>query len=145
MNNSYSAHSTILINSDLQTVWNTVTKPYQQKLKTDQNGNSEAWQVGSSLSFAGQWDKSEYEDKGVIVRLIEHKVFEYAFWTKFSGRLDLPENYDTITFEFESDSEATRLTVTQNNYNSKEAADQSSNQWLQVLASIKLMLEQPTK
>ncbi len=140
MSDTFIANTQTIIKADISAVWTAVTNPYRAKLRYSVE-QFEPWAVGSALSFKGYWQEGEYEDKGVIVELIDHKLFSYAFWSRFSGHLDLPENYDTITFEFKDTASGTQLTITQNNYPSQSAAETGTQNWTEVLVSIQQMLE----
>lgn len=140
MSDSYFAKAQITIVSDPATLWQAITGPYQAKLKVV-DGEAEPWQVTSSLVFKGYWEEGEYEDKGVIVELQPERVFTYSIWSRFSGRLDLPENYDTITYDLRAVEQGTELIITQDNYPTQSAATEGSQSWAGVCASIKIMIE----
>lgn len=64
------------------------------------NAESE-WKEGSLVSFSGEWNGNEYEDKGIIMQVILQKVIQFSYCSTFSGLPDKPENYSIVTFRIE--------------------------------------------
>src|SRR5688572_10819744 len=57
------------------------------------------WQVGSPITYRGEWEGKDYEDKGEILEVEPEKLFVSTFWSSLSGQEDSPENYQTVRYE----------------------------------------------
>jgi uncharacterized protein YndB with AHSA1/START domain len=64
-----------------------------------------------------------------------------TYWSSAGGKPDLPENYNTVTYELASDSDGTRLTILQDNNATEEDKKHSEGNWGAVLKGLKEMLE----
>ena len=102
------------------------------------------FKVGSPIVFRGEWEGKKYEDKGTILKFDKEKTFQYTYWSSFSGKPDLPENYLTITFELKSKDGKVILDLTNEGFADKEAMKHSEENWDMVLGKIKAMLEDKT-
>src|SRR5437773_1994539 len=80
-------------------VWKALTTPSIIKQYFFGTDAIPDWKVGSPLTFKGEWQGKQYEDKGTILDLIPQKLFKYSYWSSMSGREDTPENYADITYE----------------------------------------------
>jgi len=62
-------------------------------------------------------------------------------FSPLSGQEDIPENYHTVLYELERDGERTRVSLTQDNNSSEEAAEHSRANWEKMLAGLKEVVE----
>ena len=99
------------------------------------------WQVGSPITYKGQWEGKTYEDKGKILQIEPGKLLVSTFWSSLSGLPDVPENYNTVRYELSTEGNATRLTITQDNNATQEEANHSAQNWNTVLDGMKKLLE----
>ena len=99
------------------------------------------WQVGSPITYRGTWEGKPYEDKGVVLENEPGKLLVSTFWSALSGVPDLPENYQTVRYELSSEAGGTRLSLTQDNNATQEAAKHSEQNWNMVLDGLKKLLE----
>jgi len=99
------------------------------------------WMPGSPISFRGQWQGKPYEDKGVIVEVDEPVLLRYTHYSPLSGAPDVPESYHTLNFTLEPTPKGTRLTLTQDNNDSEEAAEHSAGMWSQLLDSVRTIAQ----
>jgi len=141
MNKTFISKSTIAISAPASKVWDALTKPelikqylFGTEVKTD-------WQVGSPITYKGEWKGKAYEDKGKVLQIEKEKLLVSTFWSSLSGLADTPENYKTVRYELSADNKGTRLTITQDNNNSQEEADHSGQNWKMVLEGIKKLVE----
>jgi Activator of Hsp90 ATPase homolog 1-like protein len=141
MTSTYSAQASIQIQTDAQTLWNTIVNPYKNKLVGFSKDHQPILEIGSALLFKGIFQDREYQDKGFVTRLEPYSVFEYSYWSVFWDTLDIPENYCLIRYEIKEENQKTRLGVIQNGYKSHQEAESSSQNWAGTLAAIKQMLE----
>ncbi len=132
---------TIHISAPTSEVWKALTKPdlikewlFGTKVISD-------WKVGTSILFTGNWQGTDYADKGTILRFDFEKVFEYNYWSGFSGLPDSPENYSVITFELSRIANATVLTLTQSNFPTDAMYEHTAKNWDATLELMKKIIE----
>ena len=99
------------------------------------------WKVGSSLLFTGNWQGTDYADKGTILKFDVEKVFQYNYWSGFSGLPDIPENYSVITFELTPIDSATMLTLTHSNFPNEDSYEHTDKNWDMTLELMKKIVE----
>lgn len=131
----------IHINSQPSVVWDALTNPELIKDWLFGTKVSSAWSVGSSIFFTGSWEGSEYADKGTILKFEVNEIFQYDYWSSFSGLSDSPENYSIITFELKPLNNTTVLTLTQSNFTSETAFEHSNKNWDLTLDLLKKIAE----
>lgn len=141
MNTAIIAKVSIHIDAPVATVWKAVTDPglvKQYFFNTDLVTN---WKVGNPIYFRGEWDGQAYEDKGTVLAFEPQKMLQYDYLSSWSDKPDLPENYQTITYELTPKDNGTLLSITQNNVDSEAQKEHSEHNWEMVLGEMKKMLE----
>ena len=141
MNKTFTSKSTIAINAPASKVWDALTKPELIKQYLFGTEVTTDWQVGSPITYKGEWEGKAYEDKGKVLQIEKGKLLVSTFWSSLSALADIPENYKTVRYELSADNKATRLTITQDNNSSQEEADHSGQNWKMVLEGIKKLVE----
>jgi uncharacterized protein YndB with AHSA1/START domain len=141
MNKTFTSKSTIAINAPASKVWDALTKPELIKQYLFGTEVTTDWQVGSPITYKGEWEGKAYEDKVKVLQIEKEKLLISTFWSSLSGLADIPENYKTVRYELSADDKGTRLTITQDNNNSQEEADHSGQNWKMVLEGIKKLVE----
>ncbi len=141
MNKTFTSKSTIAINASASKVWDALTKPELIKQYLFGTEVTTDWQVGSPITYKGEWEGKAYEDKGKVLQIEKEKLLVSTFWSSLSALADIPENYKTVRYELSADNKGTRLTITQDNNNSQEEADHSGQNWKMVLEGIKKLVE----
>ena len=141
MNKTFTSKSTIAINASASKVWDALTKPELIKQYLFGTEVTTDWQVGSPITYKGEWEGKAYEDKGKVLQIEKEKLLVSTFWSSLSALADIPENYKTVRYELSADDKGTRLTITQDNNNSQEEADHSGQNWKMVLEGIKKLVE----
>ncbi len=139
----YQAHAEVNINTESHKVWEALTDPKMVKqylFGTDMTVSS--WQVGGQIRYKGEWEGKPYEDKGEILELDPGKKLVTSYWSGASGKPDVPENYQQVSYEIIPHQEYTRVVITQTTHDSQESADHSANNWKTVLETMKKLLEQ---
>lgn len=101
------------------------------------------WQVGSPITFKGEWQGKAYADKGQILELEPGRRLKVTHYSPLSGLPDAPENYHVVTYAVAGDGDQSRLTITQENNRSQAEVDESRKTWGMILGNIKKLLEQP--
>jgi len=141
MKNDLTVRKTVKINADASKVWNAITNPKMIKKYLFGTKVSTDWKVGSEISFQGNWQGKKFRDKGVIEKFEIEKLFQYTYWSVFSGLEDKKENYSLITFELSGDNKITKLTVSQRGFADKTSQEHSDKGWSMVMQKIKELVE----
>ena len=141
MNKTFISQSTIAINAPASKVWDALIKPELIKQYLFGTEVTTDWQVGSPITYKGEWEGKTYEDKGKVLQVEKEKLLVSTFWSSLSALADIPENYKTVRYELSADDIGIRLTITQDNNNSQEEADHSGQNWKMVLEGIKKLVE----
>jgi uncharacterized protein YndB with AHSA1/START domain len=122
-------------------VWIALTDPEQieqymfgSRVETD-------WQQGSPIVWKGEYEGKPYEDKGEIVEVEPGRRLKLTHFSPLSGEEDVPANYHTLVYELEGEGDATRVTLTQDNNASAEAAEHSRTNWQKMLTGLKQVVE----
>ena len=132
---------TLTINAPAARVWEALTSPEWIKQYLYGTNTISDWKVGSSILFTGTWEGKEYKDKGTILKFEKEKVFQYSYWSPFSGLPDLPENYSLLTFEVSSGAGRTTLLLTQVGFVDAKTMEHSGKNWEGVLQALKGLVE----
>ena len=141
MNNKFTAKAISTINAPTSKVWEALTKPdliKQYLFGTEVNTD---WQVGSPITYKGEWEGKAYEDKGEILQIEPEKLLVSTFWSSLAGLPDVPENYKTVHYELSPENGGTKLTIIQDNNATQAEADHSEQNWNTVLGGMKKLLE----
>jgi uncharacterized protein YndB with AHSA1/START domain len=142
MNKNLIAKASVSINSDPANVWKGLTDPTLIKQYFFGTEAKSAWKKGSSLVFTGEWQGTKYEDRGTILEIDPPQYLKYSYWSSFSGKPDVPENYANISYTLVSKGKGTELTVTQDGLATDEAVQESLKNWHSVLDGLKKLLEE---
>jgi uncharacterized protein YndB with AHSA1/START domain len=133
--------TTVTFNAPIEKVWQGVTDPaivkqyfFGTNLKSD-------WQVGSPITFSGEWEGHKYEDHGIILDIDQPRLLKYSYWSSMSGTEDTPENYNDITYDLSENNGTTTLIITQEGVKDQEAADHSEQNWTSVFEGLKKIIE----
>jgi uncharacterized protein YndB with AHSA1/START domain len=141
MKNDLIVRKTVKINAEAAKVWNAITNPKMIKKYLFGTKVSTDWKVGSEIIFQGDWQGKKFRDKGIIEKFEIEKLFQYTYWSVFSGLEDKKENYSLVTFELSEEGKMTKLTVSQKGFADKESQEHSDKGWSMVLKKIKELLE----
>ena len=135
------ARAATTIDAPAPKVWDALTKPELIKQYMFGTEVTTDWRAGSPITYRGEWQGKQYEDKGKILEIEPGKRLVSTFWSALAGLPDKPENYNTVRYELTPDGDGTRLTVTQDNNADDEAAKHSEENWRTVLDGIKKLVE----
>jgi uncharacterized protein YndB with AHSA1/START domain len=135
---------TININAKTSKVWDALTNPDIIKQWLFGTNVISDWKVGSLIFFTGNWQGTDYKDKGTILQFEKEKIFQYNYWSGFSGLPDSPENYSTISFMLAPANNSTQLTLTQNNFATETAYEHTEQNWKATLDLMKNIIEKQT-
>jgi uncharacterized protein YndB with AHSA1/START domain len=132
---------TFSIQSPRNKVWEALTNPELIKKYFFGTNTITTWEVGSPIVYRGVWEGKEYEDKGTILAFDFLSRIQYNYWSSFSGKPDVPENYALITYVLEEKNGATSLTVIQDGIETEESLKQSEGNWTMVMNGLKHLAE----
>jgi uncharacterized protein YndB with AHSA1/START domain len=138
----YNSVVVIDINTPVDKVWEALTNPSMVKKYLHDTDMVTDWKVGSPIVWKGSWNGKAYEDKGTVLVFEPSKRLSTTHFSPLTGKEDKPENYHTVTYELSQSGNGTRLTLTQSNNPTQEAADKmAENGWRPVLNTMKSLLE----
>lgn len=142
MNHELKASGTVDINASPERVWKVLTDPSLIKEYLFGTEAITDWKVGSPITFQGEYEGQQYQDKGIVKENHLHKKISYHYWSSFSGTEDVPENYCLVSYDLDSkDGKRTRFTWTQKGYASEEGQEHSQSGMDEFLQHIKQIAE----
>jgi uncharacterized protein YndB with AHSA1/START domain len=142
MTEKFVAEKRITINASADAVWQALTDPALVKQYMHGTNMETTWQVGSPITWKGEWKGKAYEDKGKVLAVEPKKLLRTTHWSPMGGSEDKPENYHTVTYELAAQGGKTLLTLKQDNNASQEEADtMAEKNWGPVLEGLKAVAE----
>ena len=142
MSNSFVAKTQITIDAPADAVWQALTDPAKVKQYMHGTNMETDWQVGSPVTWTGEWKGESYEDKGEALAVVPKRLLRMTHWSPMGGTEDKPENYHIVTYELAEQDGKTVLALSQDNNASQEEADSmAKNNWGPVLEGIKTVAE----
>jgi uncharacterized protein YndB with AHSA1/START domain len=143
MNRKFVAEKQITIDASVDAVWRALTDPSLVKQYLHGTNMETSWQVGSPITWKGEWKGKPYEDKGTVLAVEPKRLLTTTHWSPMGGTEDKPENYHTVTYELADRGRQTILTLKQDNNASQEEADtMAEKNWGPVLEGLKTVAEQ---
>ncbi|MGA8667863.1 MAG: SRPBCC domain-containing protein [Candidatus Dormiibacterota bacterium] len=142
MADTFVAEKSITINASVDAVWRALTDPALVMRYMHGTNMQTTWEVGSPITWKGEWKGSAYEDKGTVLRVEPKTLLSTTHWSPMGGSEDKPENYHTVTYELAARGHETVLTLKQDNNASQQDADaMAENNWGPVLEGLKAVVE----
>lgn len=139
--NGYVAEARVDIDASPQEIWDALIDPdrveqymFGTRIRTD-------WEVGSPITWSGEWQGKSYEDKGEILEFQPETRVSYSHFSPLSGAPEVPENYHTVTIELTPNDKVTTVTLAQDNNDTEEARDHSRANWQSMLDGLKRHVE----
>jgi uncharacterized protein YndB with AHSA1/START domain len=133
--------TTIDIKAPVAEVWKGLTDPEIVKQYFFGTNVKSDWQVGSPITFSGEWEGKTYEDKGTILEITPGWYVKYSYWSSMSGTEDKPENYADVTYALSEKDGVTAIAVTQDNIKDEGSKEHSEKNWQMVFDGLKKILE----
>jgi uncharacterized protein YndB with AHSA1/START domain len=125
-----------------EAVWDALTNPDQIKKFFLGTNVETTWEVGSRITFSGEWQGKQYKDHGEILDFEPPRRLRISHYSPLSGKPDIPENYHTVEYRVEDDRDgASRVTIIQANNSSEGEAVESEKTWRLVLGNLKELLD----
>ena len=135
------ATADIEIDAPAERVWAALTDPEQIKEYMFGSQVVTNWKPGSPIVWRGEYEGRKYEDKGEIVEIEPAQRLKMTHFSPLSGQEDRPENYHTLVYELEERGGRTRVSLSQDNNPSEEAAEHSRANCEKMLAGLKQVVE----
>ena len=143
MTKGFEAKTSITIDASRARVWDALTRADLVKQYMHGTDMSTDWKVGSAITWKGEWKGKPYEDKGKVLAVEPEHMLRYTHWSPMGGSEDRPENYHTVTYDLAGEDGSTKLTLTQDNNPSQEAAaEMAEKNWNPVLEGLKEVAEE---
>lgn len=134
------AGATVEIDAPADQVWSALIEPDQiagwmmgSKVETD-------WQVGSPITWNGEWQGKPYQDKGQVLAFDPPHRLSVTHYSPLTGADDVPASYHTLVYALSEDGPTT-LTLTQDGNDSAEQAEEFSRNWQVMLEAVKRQVE----
>ncbi len=144
MANNLVATASISINASRQRVWNALTDPEVIKRYMFGSDVTSDWTVGSSITYAGEYEGKKYEDHGTILEVRPNELLRLTHFSPRSGKPDLPENpsrEDLAGLTLHAQPHGTRLELSQDNNDSEVEAEHSAANWQMMLDALRTDVE----
>jgi uncharacterized protein YndB with AHSA1/START domain len=122
-------------------VWAALTEPEQIAVYMQGSKVTTTWDVGSPITWDGEYDGREYQDKGEVLAYDEPQLLSMTHYSPMMGQPDEPENYHTLVYTLTATDDGTHLELTQDGNDSEEQAEQFSQNWQSMLDSLKAHVE----
>ncbi len=122
-------------------VWAALTEPEQIATYMQGSKVTTTWEIGSPITWDGEYDGRAYQDKGEVLTYDEPRVLSVTHYSPMMGQPDEPENYHTLVYTLTADGDGTHLELTQDGNDSEEQAEQFSANWQGMLDGLKATVE----
>lgn len=135
------AVSSTTVAASREDVWEALTTPDLIKQYFLGSEVASTWEVGSPITFSGEWEGKSYQDHGVILASQPPGLLRISHYSPLSGKPDEPGNYHTVEYRMEDRDGRTVVTITQGNNSSESEVVESTKIWAMVLENLKQLLE----
>jgi uncharacterized protein YndB with AHSA1/START domain len=137
----FTATANVDVSASPELVWAALTQP--EKISDYMQGSqvTTTWEVGSPITWDGEYDGRSYQDKGEVLAYDEPHVLSVTHYSPMMGQPDAPENYHTLVYTLTSSGDGTHLDLTQDGCDSEEQATQFSQNWQAMLDRLKTHVE----
>lgn len=129
------------IRAGAERVWAALTEPDQIAAYMGGSRVETSWEVGSPITWTGEYDGHAYQDKGEVLTYDKPHVLSVTHYSPLMGQDDKPANYHTVVYTLTTDGDLTRLSLTQDNCSDEAQAEQFSRNWQQMLDLVKSHVE----
>jgi uncharacterized protein YndB with AHSA1/START domain len=141
MANKLSVKTGININAPVSKVWQALTDPAMIKEYLFGTNTVSDWKKGSSITYSGEWEGKQYEDKGEIIDIVPEKLLHTTYFSGMSGKEYKPENYANVIYEVTPQNGSTTVTISQDNIDDEKGVEHMKKNWGMVLDGMKKLLE----
>ena len=143
MTRGFEAITSVTIDAPRATVWEALTEPAMVKRYMHGTDLSTDWEVGSPITWTGEWKGKAYVDKGTVLEIEPEVSLTYTHWSPMGGTDDTPDHYHTVSYRLAELDGRTTLTLTQDNNATQDDADRmAEDNWGPMLQGLKEAAEQ---
>jgi len=135
------ATASVTINASREKVWQALTDPAIIKRYMFGSDVTSDWEVGSRVTYAGEYEGKSYEDHGTILEVRPSELLRLTHFSPLSGKPDVPENYHEITYTLHAQPHGMRLELSQDNNANEAEVEHSAANWQQMLDALKTEVE----
>src|SRR5689334_21174662 len=130
------AHAEVEVSAAPAQVWKALTDPTAVEQWMQGSKVSTDWEVGSPITWAGEYDGRTYEDKGEVLQADAGERLRVTHYSPLMGQPDEPESYHTLDYRLTDQGDHTTLTLDQDGNDSEEQAEQFSQNWQAMLDAL---------
>jgi uncharacterized protein YndB with AHSA1/START domain len=152
MSNSYIARKELAVSGAIATartdltashevVWAALTRPAEISAWMPGSHVETTWEVGSPITWTGEYDGRAYQDKGEVLAVDKPRVLSMTHYSPLMGDDDVPENYHTLVYTLTPTDSGAHLELTQDGCENAEQAEQFSQNWQAMLDSLRTHVE----
>jgi uncharacterized protein YndB with AHSA1/START domain len=141
MDQKYTARAEVIVNAPAEKVWEALTDPAIVKQYFFGTNLQADWKVGGDITYSGEWEGKPYVDKGHVLEIEPNKKLVTDYWSALTGKPDVPENYQRVSYELTEVDGGTKLVITQDGNPTQESADHSTGNWNMVMKGMNELLE----
>ncbi|MGK4566275.1 SRPBCC family protein [Flavobacterium sp. 3HN19-14] len=142
MEKTYTAHTEIAINATPERVWEVLTTAENIKKYMFGTDVITSWIEEEPIEYYGEYEGKKYHDKGIVKKFVPEKTLQFTYLSSMSGKEDLPENYNLVTYSLSINEEKqVVVTLLQDNIHSEEEKEHSVQNWNTVLQKLKEVAE----
>jgi len=139
--NGHVAHAEVEITALPQEVWDALTDPAAVKRYMFGADVDTTWEVGTSITWSGEYDGTAYQDKGEVLAFEPPSRLSVSHWSPMGGTPDEPENYHRLEYTIAESGDGSTVTLEQDGNDSEEQAEQFSQNWQSSLHQLKQYVE----
>jgi uncharacterized protein YndB with AHSA1/START domain len=133
---------TVMINAPVTKVWQALTTAAGVKEYFFGNEVITDWNVGSTITFKGEWKNEEYLGRGIILNSVPYMLFRFSYWSSLSGLENKSENYLHVTYKLvEENDEFTKLITSIEKLPNEQLKMKMESDLKKVLESLKEVVE----
>jgi uncharacterized protein YndB with AHSA1/START domain len=141
MSDNRIATATVTVAASPERVWAALTDPAIIRQYMFGSTVTSDWTLGSSITYAGEYEGRRYEDHGQILDIRPPELLRSTHFSPLSGKSDIPANYHTLTYTLVAVDGGTLLRLEQDNNASEEEAKHSAANWQHMLDGLKSVVE----
>jgi uncharacterized protein YndB with AHSA1/START domain len=139
--NNHIAKVSVNINAPVEKVWDAFVNPAVIKQYMFGTTVTSDFTVGSDITWKGEWQGKQYEDKGKILELDPLRTLQYTHFSPMTGLPDVPGNYHTVTVELDEQDKTTTVSLSQDKNATEQEKAHSEKNWKMMLEDLKKLLE----
>jgi uncharacterized protein YndB with AHSA1/START domain len=141
MNKQIVSKASITTTAPINKVWDALIDPAMIKQYMVGTEVVSDWKVGSPITWKGEYDGKKYEDKGEILKFEPQQKLQYSYFSPLEGKLDVSENYHTITIELSEKGKSVILSLSQDGNTTEASSEHDAKFWQSMLETLKKLLE----